>query len=103
MKNLKIANELVKIARSLVSFNEKHSKKAITSAKSNDPSDFENFKKHIVDFCKEETKKLQELNYFCQENYNALNQNIDVFSDIQQIGQMVQKMLNKAKNARRIK
>ena len=77
--------------------------KQIEAKNSNDPSEFENFKKHIMDVCEQEIKNFQELNYFCQQNYNALNQNIDVFEDIQAIGQLIQKMLNKARMARRIK
>ena len=59
--------------------------------------------KHIMDVCKNEIKVFQELNYFCQMNFDALNQTIDVFDDIQAIKQMIQKMFNKAKNAKRIK
>jgi len=48
--NVKIANELIGIVKTL------------TSSKSNDPSDFNNFKKHIVDFCKEEKSSVKEVN-----------------------------------------
>ena len=68
-----------------------------------DPSEFNNFKKHIMDVCKSEIKVFQELNYFCQMNFDTLNQTIDVFDDIQAIKQMIQKMFNKVKNAKRIK
>jgi hypothetical protein len=42
-----------------------------------------------MNFCKQEIKKIQELNYFCQQNHNALNQNIDIFDDIQNIRQLI--------------
>ena len=87
----KISKELVEIA------------KQVEIAQNNDPGDFDNFKKYIMNFCEQQIKNFQELNYFCQQNYNALNQNIDIFDDIQNIGQLIQKMLNKARMARRIK
>lgn len=81
----------------------KISKELVEIAPNNDSGDFDNFKKYIMNFCEQQIKNFQELNYFCQQNFNTLNQNIDVFDDIQNIGQLIQKMLNKARMAKCIK
>ena len=102
MDNVKVAKQLIKIAKSLESLNEKYSKKTLTSTKLNDPSDFDNFKKHIMNVCENEIKNFQELYRFLQLNYDALNQSIDIFDETDEIIKKIKKMYNKTRNAKHI-
>ena len=71
-KNVKIAEKMIRLAKSMVADNQK-------------VDDFNAFKKHIVDACNEQAQKLQELYTWCQMNYNAFTQGIEPFEKIVEI------------------
>ena len=72
MKNLRIANELFKIAGDLIC--------ADSSPKGN--KDFSKLKKKIVDFCNKEYTKTQKFYTECQNSFNTATQGLECFSEL---------------------
>ena len=88
-KNVKIAKELIRIAKEISATDEKK-------------KDFNAFKKHIVDACNEQAQKLQELYNWCQMNYNAFTQGIEPFEKIVEIKTQLENFAKSIQNSKQL-
>ena len=73
----------------------------LTAGADEKQKEFNDFKKHILDECKRGSQSMQELYTWCQLNYNASTQGIDVFDDVLEIKKRFDELATRAKNLKK--
>ena len=88
MNNIKIAKELIKLAKELTAYYDDNNVSKIKE---------EGYKKHINDVLTKQSQKIKDLHQWCHRNYNPDNNKNDYFNELNEIQTKINNLLTKLK------
>lgn len=88
MNNIKIAKELIKLAKELTAYYDDYNVSKIKE---------EGYKKHINDVLTKQSQKIKDLHQWCYRNYNSANNKNDYLSELNEIQTKINDLLTKLK------